>query len=44
LVSRLASLLWRLRRAFIVESELLNMQAETIQSIRAQLVNPMWIV
>jgi hypothetical protein len=32
LVSRLASLLWRLRRAVIVESGLLNMQAETIQS------------
>jgi hypothetical protein len=31
LVSRLASLLWRLRRAVIVESGLLNMQAETIQ-------------
>ena len=32
LVSRLASLLWRLRRAVIVESGLLNMQAETMQS------------
>jgi hypothetical protein len=32
LVSRLASLLWRLRRAVIVESGLLNMQAESIQS------------
>jgi hypothetical protein len=32
LISRLASLLWRLRRAVIVESGLLNMQAETIQS------------
>ena len=32
LVSRLASLLWRLRRAVIIESGLLNMQAETIQS------------
>jgi hypothetical protein len=32
LVSRLASLLWRLRRAVIVESGLLNMQAEAIQS------------
>src|SRR4030095_15014183 len=32
LVSRLASLLWRLRLAVIVESGLLNMQAETIQS------------
>src|SRR5262245_32081338 len=32
LVSRLASLLWRLRRAVIVESGLLNMQAETIES------------
>src|SRR5215475_14053202 len=32
LVSRLASLLWRLRRAVIVESGLLNMQAEKIQS------------
>src|SRR5215510_14736675 len=31
LVRRLASLLWRLRRAVIIESELLNMQAETIQ-------------
>src|SRR5215475_2948125 len=31
LVSRLASLLWRLRRAVIIESGLLNMQAETIQ-------------
>jgi hypothetical protein len=31
LVSRLASLLWRLRRAVIVESGLLDMQAETIQ-------------
>jgi len=31
LVSRLASLLWRLRRAVIVESGLLNMQAATIQ-------------
>jgi hypothetical protein len=31
LVSRLASLLWRLRRAVIIESALLNMQAETIQ-------------
>jgi hypothetical protein len=30
LVSRLASLLWRLRRAVIVESGLLNMQAEMI--------------
>src|SRR5262245_50473175 len=30
LVSRLASLLWRLRRAVIVESELLNIQAEMI--------------
>jgi hypothetical protein len=32
LVSRLASLLWRLRRAVIIESGLLNMHAETIQS------------
>jgi hypothetical protein len=32
LVSRLASLLWRLRRAVIVESGLLNMQAETTRS------------
>jgi hypothetical protein len=32
LVSRLASLLWRLRRAVIIESGLLNIQAETIQS------------
>jgi hypothetical protein len=32
LVSRLASLLWRLRRAVIVESGLLNIQAEAIQS------------
>ena len=32
LVSRLASLLWRLRRAVIVESGLLNMQAETFQN------------
>jgi hypothetical protein len=32
LVSRLASLLWRLRRAVIVESGLLNMQAESIES------------
>jgi hypothetical protein len=32
LVSRLASLLWRLRRAVIVESGLLNMQSEMIQS------------
>jgi hypothetical protein len=32
LVSRLASLLWRLRRAVIIESALLNMQAETIRS------------
>jgi hypothetical protein len=32
LVSRLASLLWRLRRAVIVESGLLKMQAESIQS------------
>jgi hypothetical protein len=32
LVSRLASLLWRLRRAVIVESGLLNMQAESIQT------------
>jgi hypothetical protein len=32
LVSRLASLLWRLRRAVIVESGLLNMQAETFQT------------
>jgi hypothetical protein len=32
LVSRLASLLWRLRRAVIIESGLLNMQAQTIQS------------
>ena len=32
LVSRLASLLWRLRRAVIIESGLLNMQAETMQS------------
>jgi hypothetical protein len=32
LVSRLTSLLWRLRRAVIVESGLLNMQAERIQS------------
>ena len=32
LVSRLASLLWRLRRAVIIESGLLNMQAEMIQS------------
>jgi len=32
LVTRLASLLWRLRRAVIVESGLLNVQAETIQS------------
>jgi hypothetical protein len=32
LVSRLASLLWRLRRAVIVESGLLNMQAETTLS------------
>jgi hypothetical protein len=32
LVSRLASLLWRLRRAMIVESGLLNMQAETFQN------------
>src|SRR5215510_7295662 len=32
LVSRLASLLWRLRRAVIVESGLLNIQAETTQS------------
>jgi hypothetical protein len=32
LVSRLASLLWRLRRAVIIESGLLNVQAETIQS------------
>jgi hypothetical protein len=31
LVSRLASLLWRLRRAVIVESGLLKMQAEAIQ-------------
>src|SRR5262249_45935362 len=31
LVSRLASLLWRLRRAVIIESGLLNMQAETMQ-------------
>jgi hypothetical protein len=31
LVSRLASLLWRLRRAVIIESGLLNMQTETIQ-------------
>jgi hypothetical protein len=31
-ISRLASLLWRLRRAVIVESGLLNMQAERIQS------------
>src|SRR5215470_20125797 len=30
LVSRLASLLWRLRRAVIVESGLLNIQAEKI--------------
>jgi hypothetical protein len=30
LVSRLASLLWRLRRAVIVESELLNIQAEML--------------
>jgi hypothetical protein len=36
LVSRLASLLWRLRRAVIVESGLLNLQAEKIcdQSMR----------
>src|SRR4030095_8344878 len=34
LVSRLASLLWRLRRAGVVESGLLNMQAETIQGPR----------
>jgi hypothetical protein len=33
LVSRLASLLWRLRRAVIIESGLLNMQAETIQGL-----------
>jgi hypothetical protein len=32
LVSRLASLLWRLRRAVIIESGLLNMQAERIQN------------
>jgi hypothetical protein len=32
LVSRLASLLWRLRRAVIIESGLLNMQAETFQN------------
>src|SRR5215510_4326584 len=32
LVSRLTSLLWRLRRAVIIESGLLNMQAKTIQS------------
>jgi hypothetical protein len=32
LVSRLASLLWRLRRAVIIESGLLNIQAEMIQS------------
>jgi hypothetical protein len=36
LVSRLASLLWRLRRAVIIESGLLNMQAETIQSPSAR--------
>src|SRR5215831_640872 len=30
LVSRLASLLWRLRRAVIIESGLLNIQAEKI--------------
>ena len=38
LVSRLASLLWRLRRAVIVESGLLNIQAETIcnQSARSR--------
>src|SRR5215813_5705702 len=36
LVTRLASLLWRLRRAVIIESGLLNMRAETIQSPRAR--------
>src|SRR5262250_2192153 len=38
LVSRLASLLWRLRRAVIVESGLLNIQAEEIgdQSARSR--------
>jgi hypothetical protein len=36
LISRLASLLWRLRRAVIIESGLLNMQAETIQSPSSQ--------
>src|SRR5262245_25840934 len=38
LVSRLASLLWRLRRAVIVESGLLNIQAEMIcdQSTRSR--------
>jgi hypothetical protein len=39
LVSRLASLLWRLRRAVIVESGMLNMQAETIQSPYSRLAN-----
>src|SRR5215467_3189152 len=38
LVSRLASLLWRLRRAVIIESGLLNIQVEKIgdQSARSQ--------
>jgi hypothetical protein len=39
LVTRLASLLWRLRRAVIVESGLLKMQAETIQSPCARLTS-----
>jgi hypothetical protein len=34
LVSRLASLLWRLRRAVIVESGLLNMQFQTLVRYR----------
>src|SRR5262245_48197642 len=39
LVSRLTSLLWRLRRAVIVESGLLNMQAERIQSPCSRPIN-----
>ena len=37
LVSRLASLLWRLRRAVIIESGLLNIQAEKINDQSARL-------
>jgi hypothetical protein len=44
LVSRLASLLWRLRRAVIIESGLLNMKPKRFRvHPPAQPVNTMWI-